>query len=64
MLEYPLEEALALLSANLTTAHSSLKIVDSDLDFIKDQITTLEVGMARVYNWDVQERRKKSPKPT
>ena len=63
MLEYPIEEAATLLRSNLSTANKSLKTVDSDLDFIKDQITTLEVGMARVYNWDVQERRKKTSKP-
>ncbi len=60
MLEYPVSEALALLRNNLSAAESSLKTVNSDLDIIKDQITTLEVAMARVYNWDVQERRKKN----
>ena len=58
MLEYPIEEAVALLRSNLTAAESSLKTVNSDLDVIKDQITTLEVAMARIYNWDVQDRRR------
>lgn len=64
MLEYPIEEALSLLRTNLASAHTGLKTVNSDLDFIKDQITTLEVDMARVYNWDVQERRKNTSKPS
>ncbi len=59
MLEYPIDEAIQLLSSNLLSAQSSLHQAQEDLDTIKDQTTTLEVGMARVYNWDVQERRKK-----
>ncbi len=58
MLEYPIEEALELLSTNLERAESMLGHVQEDLDALKDQITTTEVGMARVYNWDVQERRR------
>ena len=60
MLEYPIKEAIDLLSANLGSAESILSQVLEDLDTLKDQITTIEVGMARVYNWDVQERRKKA----
>lgn len=60
MLEYPIEEALELLRVNLGSAEKSLAQAQTDLDVIKDQVTTLEVGMARVYNWDVQERRKKA----
>ena len=60
MLEYPIAEAMELLEVNLGAAESSLSQAQTDLDVIKDQITTLEVGMARVYNWDVQERRKKA----
>ncbi|CAI8011381.1 Prefoldin subunit 3 [Geodia barretti] len=59
MLEYPIDAAEQLLSRNLTQAESSLRQVDQDMDHIRDQCTTLEVGMARVYNWDVKERRKK-----
>lgn len=60
MLEYPIEEAIELLSANLGSAESILSQVLEDLDTLKDQTTTIEVGMARVYNWDVQDRRKKA----
>ncbi len=58
MLEYPIHEGAAMLTQNLSTAKSSLTQVQSELDKVKDQITTIEVDMARVYNWDVQERRK------
>lgn len=56
MLEYPIEEAIALLVKNLETAKKNLKQLDKDLDFLKDQMTTTEVNIARVYNWDVRKR--------
>ena len=59
MLEYSTDEAMQLLQKNLSVATTSLEQVKEDIDFCKDQITTLEVAMARVYNWDVQERKKK-----
>lgn len=54
MLEYPLDEAKALLSKNLSTSLSNLKQIDEDLEFLRDQITTSEVNLARVYNWNVK----------
>lgn len=54
MLEYPLDEAKALLSNNLTTSTSNLKQIEEDLEFLRDQITTSEVNLARVYNWNVK----------
>ena len=62
MLEYDTPEAEALLSKNLDTAKNNLLQLQVDLDFLRDQITTTEVNMARVYNWDVKERRKALPK--
>lgn len=56
MLEYSLDEADALLSKNLDTANKNLSQIDIDLDYLRDQITTTEVNMARVYNWDVKRR--------
>jgi hypothetical protein len=44
MLEYPFDEANALLNKNMTTATDSLATVEKDLSFIKDQITTTEVS--------------------
>lgn len=54
MLEYPLEEAKALLSRNLSTSLNNLKQIEEDLEFLRDQITTSEVNLARVYNWNVK----------
>ncbi|KAH8294950.1 hypothetical protein KR018_004578 [Drosophila ironensis] len=56
MLEYPLDEAEELLKQNVTAAVSNLKSVEHDQDFLRDQITTTEVNMARVYNWGVKKR--------
>ncbi|KAI9188812.1 peptide chain release factor 1 [Blastocladiella emersonii ATCC 22665] len=62
MLEYPIAEAEELLATKLAQATTSLQQVDEDLEFLREQITTMEVNVARVYNWDVQQR-KKAPKP-
>ncbi|KAF9700863.1 hypothetical protein EKO04_000706 [Ascochyta lentis] len=58
MLAYPIPEAVELLSSKLSTAKASLSTCEEDLDFLREQITTLEVAFARVYNWDVAQRRK------
>ncbi|KAJ2161601.1 hypothetical protein GGF46_001371 [Coemansia sp. RSA 552] len=57
MLEYKLDEAQELLSSKLAVAQNSLKNTIEDLEFLRDQITTMEVNVARVYNWDVKRRR-------
>jgi prefoldin subunit 5 len=59
MLEYPIAEAKNLLADKLSSAKVSLKQVNEDLSFIKDQVTTMEVNIARVYNYDVKIRRSK-----
>ncbi|CAG2118996.1 unnamed protein product, partial [Medioppia subpectinata] len=56
MLEYTIEEAEVLLTKNYDTANKNLQQIETDLDFLRDQITTTEVNMARVYNWDVKRR--------
>ncbi|KAE8147554.1 Prefoldin subunit-domain-containing protein [Aspergillus avenaceus] len=58
MLAYPIDEAQAMLAEKLTTAEVSLGHCDEDLEFLREQITTMEVATARVYNWDVVQRRK------
>jgi hypothetical protein len=58
MLSYPLPEAEELLTEKLATAIKSRDACLEDLDFLREQITTMEVGVARVYNWDVGVRRK------
>ncbi|KAJ9624068.1 peptide chain release factor 1 [Taxawa tesnikishii (nom. ined.)] len=58
MLSYPIPEAEELLESKLSAAKSGLDNCEEDLDFLREQITTLEVATARVYNWDVGQRRK------
>ena len=50
MVEYTYEEAVKLLGKNLANAEAKIKETEDDLDFLKDQITTTEVNLARVYN--------------
>ncbi|EED20209.1 prefoldin subunit 3, putative [Talaromyces stipitatus ATCC 10500] len=58
MLAYPIEEAETMLTEKLSAAELSLANCEEDLEFLREQITTLEVATARVYNWDVVQRRK------
>ncbi|GAQ07306.1 probable prefoldin subunit 3 [Aspergillus lentulus] len=58
MLAYPISEAETMLSEKLSAAEQSLANCDEDLEFLREQITTIEVATARVYNWDVVQRRK------
>ncbi|KAJ2770262.1 peptide chain release factor 1, partial [Coemansia nantahalensis] len=60
MLEYTTDEAQELLASKLSVAKTSLEHVVEDLEFLRDQITTMEVNIARVYNWDVKQRRAQS----
>jgi len=59
MVEYPFEEAIELLTRNLENAEKNVMNIEEDISFLKDQITTTEVNFARVYNYDVKQRRKK-----
>lgn len=45
MMEYPIDEALSLLTKNLTSAKKMLSQVQEDLNFIRDQTTTTEVSI-------------------
>ncbi|VVT55627.1 uncharacterized protein SAPINGB_P004672 [Magnusiomyces paraingens] len=57
MLEYTIDEAVTLLNQRLNVAQKSLKSCEEDLEFLRENITTVEVNIARVYNWEVQKRR-------
>ena len=59
MLSYKLPAAIELLRTKLEAAQSSLDTVVEDLEFLREQITVMEVNTARVYNWDVKRRREK-----
>lgn len=58
MLEYDVDEAAAMLHDHIDAAEQKLENITDLLDFIRDQQTTMEVTMARIYNWDVTRRRK------
>ncbi|KAL2210834.1 Prefoldin, subunit 3 [Sarocladium strictum] len=58
MLSYPIDEAEELLTSKLNTAKKSFSNCEEDLDFLREQITTMEVATARVYNWEVVQKRK------
>ncbi|KAI1099020.1 Prefoldin, subunit 3 [Jackrogersella minutella] len=58
MLSYPIDEAKTLLTSKLAAAKLSYANCEEDLEFLREQITTMEVAIARVYNWDVVQKRK------
>ncbi|KAJ4954835.1 hypothetical protein NE237_011618 [Protea cynaroides] len=64
MLEYSCEEAVALLQKNLENARASLEVLVGDLQFVRDQVTVTQVTIARVYNWDVHQRRSRQAAST
>ena len=57
MLSYKLPAAISLLRSKLEAAQKGLEAVIEDLEFLREQITVMEVNTARVYNWDVKRRR-------
>ncbi|KAH7649741.1 hypothetical protein RS030_132064 [Cryptosporidium xiaoi] len=59
VLEYSLEEAMEVLNSNLSTAKNTIKIYQKSLDFIREQITILEVNTARIHNYGVMIRKSK-----
>ena len=58
MLSYPVEEALELLETKRGEAKTIFDQCEADLLFLRDQITTMEVNTARVYNLLVQSVKK------
>jgi len=62
MLSYKIPEAIELLSTKLENAQESLQGLHDDLEFLREQITVMEVNTARLYNWDVVRRREQRAK--
>lgn len=60
MLEYNYTEAHELLTTNLANAKNNLATLETDIAFLKDQITISEVNIARVHNHKVQIRQDKA----
>ncbi|PFH49281.1 hypothetical protein AMATHDRAFT_63484 [Amanita thiersii Skay4041] len=57
MLSYKIEDAIQLLASKLDVAQTTLDNTTEDLEFLREQLTIMEVNTARVYNWDVKRRR-------
>ena len=62
MVEYSFDEAIALLEKNYGNAVKRLEISEEELNFLKDQVTTTEVNIARVYNQTVKDNQKNKAK--
>lgn len=58
MLSYPVQDGLKLLREKKGEADEMIKKCEDDLLFLRDQITTMEVNTARVYNLFVQSVKK------
>ncbi|SCU91069.1 LAFA_0F01684g1_1 [Lachancea sp. 'fantastica'] len=56
MLEYPVDEAIDLLNEKLADGRKNLEINQEDVEYLRENITTMEVNCARLYNWDVEKR--------
>lgn len=56
-MSYDLDEAKALLEEKLSSAERNISELEHDLSFLREQMTTLEVNIARVYNWNVKNRK-------
>ncbi|KAF8332003.1 Prefoldin subunit-domain-containing protein [Cantharellus anzutake] len=59
MLSYTQNDAIELLTSKLQAAQQNLKNTTEDLEFLREQVTIMEVNTARVYNWDVKRRRER-----
>lgn len=59
MLSYKLPAAIQLLRSKLEAAETNAASLTEDLEFLREQLTMMEVNMARVYNWDVRRRRER-----
>jgi hypothetical protein len=57
MCEYPLDEAKTMLESNKAACEANLATAGDNLGLLKDSITVTEVNTARVFNWDVEQRR-------
>lgn len=57
MVDFTHGEALSLLRDKLTEAKQSLQRCTNEAEFVREQITTMEVNISRVYNHGVMSRR-------
>lgn len=57
MVEYPIDDAYALLTRNLASAKKNLANTEEDLAYLRDQQTVCEVNSSRLYNYEIVRRR-------
>lgn len=57
MVEYTLDEAIQLLEENRNGALKKLKETERTLEFVQDQVTIVQVSMARIHNWEVARKK-------
>ena len=62
IVELKFDEATKLLSENLGNAKGSTKTIEEELEYIRDQRTTVEVNIARIYNHSLVEKREQEMK--
>ena len=53
MVEYTVEEAKALIQNNLQKINDQITNMKENMEFLKEQITIIEVSVSRVFNFDV-----------
>lgn len=56
-MEYPIDEALELLTSNQDSAKSKVEFFEQGIQFLQEQIVIMQVSMARIHNWAVVARR-------
>lgn len=54
MVEYPIQEALEMLQEKSISCQKILKTIKEDKNFLREQITALEINIARLHNYIVQ----------
>lgn len=57
MVEHSLDEAIELLTSNLTDANTKIKTYDENILYIQEQVVITQVSLARLHNWNVVKQR-------
>lgn len=56
MVEYPVDEAIEMLSTKIENCNSAIARLEQERMFLREQITTIEVSIARLYNWTIKNK--------
>lgn len=57
MVEYDCKEALELLENQLTQTHAKIQELQEDLYHLRGNVITVEVNMARLFNFNVKQKK-------